>query len=133
MTQRSLPTFLNPPVVEVVIGLQFEPLGIGSVHFGQFSKEVLGANWPLATDALPLLEQIETFPERKFQWPKVSFDLQTPPIVNRVQFQNIERDRMIQVQDTKFIYNWIRKNGTYPRYARIREEFDHLLSSFVDI
>jgi len=110
MTQSSLPSFSNPPVVEVAIGLQFEPLGIRSVHFGQFSKEVLDATWPLASDAPPIPDQFETFQERKFPWPNMSFRMQAGPIVNRVQFQNTERDRMIQVQDTRSIYNWIWKN-----------------------
>jgi uncharacterized protein (TIGR04255 family) len=129
MTQSS-PSFRNPPVVEVAIGLQFEPLGMASVHFGQFSKEVLDANWPFASDAPPVPDQVETFSERRFHWPKLAFRVQSAPFVSRVQFQNVDRDRMIQVQDTRFIYNWIRKNETYPRYAKIREEFDRLFSEF---
>jgi uncharacterized protein (TIGR04255 family) len=37
---------------------------------------------------------------------------------------------MIQIQDTKFVFNWIKKDADYPRYERIRTEFKHHLDEF---
>jgi uncharacterized protein (TIGR04255 family) len=48
----------------------------------------------------------------------------------RVQISYGNDGRMIQVQPTRFHYNWNRVGGEYPRYRRVREEFDRYFAAF---
>jgi hypothetical protein len=57
----STPTFTTPPVVELVIGVQFSPLTkLTSGHFGLLWKE-LGSEWVLPSDGPLLDDQFELF------------------------------------------------------------------------
>ncbi len=126
--EQPLFTFGDPPVAEVALGLQFEPLGMTTGHQGWFWNQYLGSEWPTATDAPPVPEQTESF-FTNVVWPPFAFKFQSRPSV-RLQIQSADGDRMVQVQDTRFIYNWIKKSGIYPRYHTLRPEFDKIFSSF---
>ncbi len=127
-----LPSFDNPPVIEVVLGVQFEPLGLTNGHLGWYWKQCLGESWPSSTDAARLPEQIEKFvgPQSIPQMPQLHFRVTPSPGVDRLQLRHANDDRMVQVQDTMFVYNWIKKEGGYPRYATLRKEFDKALEDF---
>jgi uncharacterized protein (TIGR04255 family) len=125
------PSFADPPVAEVVLGVQFEPLGMTSGHLGWYWRECLGNDWPTATEAPALPDQVESFGgKRAVHWPVMQFQFQSGPTTNRLQVRNRDQDRMVQIQDTRFIYNWVRRNGVYPRYTVIRQEFDQLFARF---
>jgi len=54
-------SFRHAPVVETVIGVQFEPLGkMTNAHLGAFWK-TLGPEWPNVTDAPRIEDQFERF------------------------------------------------------------------------
>lgn len=123
---EKLPSFKNPPVIEVVLGAQFEPVGTTAGHLGWFWQKHLGKEWTTAKDAERLPEQVERFGEnRSLRLPRFGIKLQTQPAVGRLQIGNEGRDRLIQIQETKFVYNWIKANGDYPRYHALREDFDN--------
>jgi uncharacterized protein (TIGR04255 family) len=42
---------------------------------------------------------------------------------NRLQFLVPANDRMIQVQQTRFVLNWLKGERDYPRYSKLRDEF----------
>jgi len=126
----KLASFTDPPVVEVVLGVQFEPLGMTSGHMGWYWKEYLGDDWPEVEETNSLPDQIEKFGERRIHWPKIGFQFTAGPTTNRLRIIHKNRDRMIQIQDTRFIYNWVKKNGTYPRYTTIRQEFVQHFAQF---
>jgi len=80
------------------------------------------------SDAPSLPEEMESFPDRRIQLP-FGFRLMSNPTA-RLQIQTDDRDRMVQVQDTRFIYNWIKKRDVYPRYYTIRKEFEGAFGDF---
>lgn len=140
MTPEALPEFERPPVVETVLGVQFEPLpDFRNAHLGIFwsflnSEDVrstLGRAWPHSIDAPRLDPQHERFGGEK-PWRRFGFELkvsQDPSV--RIQIQDADRNRMIQLQNGRLHYNWLgHEGGGYPRYHEIRPEFDKVLKQF---
>lgn len=128
MTSDPLPEYDRPPVVESILGVQFEPLGsLKSAHLGVYWKS-LGPEWSRVSDAPPLEPQFERF-GASAAWGRLAFQLrlgQTPDV--RLQIRN-DASRMIQVQNGRFHFNWL-GGAEYPRYPRVREEFDAALDHF---
>lgn len=123
-------TFRHPPVVETVLGIQFERLpGLTNAHLGAFWQQ-RKADWPQVNDAPPLQEQVEAF-GGQLGWSRaVHLKLTQSPSV-RIQMRNAAGDRMIQVQNCRLDYNWIGQPGQeYPRYRTVRLEFDQVLREF---
>lgn len=51
MDEQNLPSFERPPVIETMLGVQFQPLpALRSAHLGAFWK-TLGEEWPVVLDA----------------------------------------------------------------------------------
>jgi len=126
-----LPEYTNPPVVETVLGVQFDRLpGFTNAHLGAFWKTLDQAEWPKVADAPPLQLQFERFSEAA-QWGR-GLQLQLTPIPpGRVQIKNRAGDRMIQVQNGRLHFNWLGNDGNpYPRYEVIRTGFVDALERF---
>jgi uncharacterized protein (TIGR04255 family) len=128
---EPLPDYEAPPVVETILGVQFEPLpGLKNAYLGGFWKTLDTAEWPTVSDAPPLPPQFERFTET-FQWaPGIEFQLiQNPP--GRLQISNRDGDRMIQLQNGRLHLNWLGEPGRkYPRYEKVREDFVWALQRF---
>jgi hypothetical protein len=132
----DLPDFEEPPVVETVLSVQFEPLTeMRTAHLGLL-WERFRTNFP-KTEERPTLAQIfEQFPEAPRA--RLGLELQTyeTPPVPRLFFITTKGNEMIQVQPDRFIKNW-RKEGegeTYPRYEHIKASFQRdfaVLQEFV--
>lgn len=126
------PSYERPPVVETILGVQFSPLPkLTSAHLGAYWAS-LGDEWP-TTEDVPSLEPVfETF-DLANNWAKVGGRLRARqhfPI--RTRFRNADGNRMIQVQNGRFIYNWLApKKFPYPGYEAIREEFLTQFRQFV--
>ena len=132
---RSLPSYERPPVVEVVLGVQFDALpGFTSGHLGWFWKSKLDNTWGKAADAPRLPDVFEGFSPQKTAWVprRIRIQIAGESGPDRLQISNTADDRMIQVQDTRFVYNWIKKNGVYPRYPSILAEFDRYYALFLE-
>lgn len=63
LTDRGpLPSYANPPVVETVLGVQFERLsGFKNGHLGAYWKSLPTGQWATVDDAPPLEPQFERF------------------------------------------------------------------------
>ena len=61
---------------------------------------------------------------------KLSNRTATFPLPTRVQFVNADDDRVIQIQDTRFLYNWRKRESVYPRFKEIYPEFRSRLERF---
>ena len=125
MEAPPLPSFDAPPVVETVLGVQFDPIPrLTNAHLGAFWKS-LGPDWSEVKDVPPLPQESETFGDQP-RWPGVLFHL-TQDTSTRLQVRNQTRDRMIQIQNGRFHLNWLGlEGGEYPRYGKTRPEFDSL-------
>ncbi len=128
----GLPEFDSPPVIEKVLGVQFQPIpGISYGHYGWFWKTCLSESWIKAQDAPAVPDQFEKFGD-KLAWgvpePKISFG----PGQDRVMFVNRNDDRLIQIQATRFLYNWKKQKGDHRPFSEIYLEFQGRFQSFAD-
>jgi uncharacterized protein (TIGR04255 family) len=126
-----LPTFLNPPVVETVLAVQFNSIeGFTNAHLGAFWKS-LGSEWPTVADAAPIPEMFERFGnEQLWEWNAFELRFSTQP-ANRLRITNAAGDRMIQVQNGKFCFNWLKQGtGKYPRFDSVCPVFNHIFAKF---
>ncbi len=130
--QIQLPDYDNPPVVEMIVGVQFEPLsGFTNAHLGAFWNTLDAAQWPTVQDMPTLPRQEERFtPEA--QWGKaLRFQLTQNP-ESRLQIRNRDGNRMVQLQNGRMHLNWLGEGGDqYPRFQNVRQEFEEHLSGFV--
>ncbi len=123
-TMGPLPDYETPPVVETILGVQFELLpGFRNAHLGGFWKTLDTEEWPNVWDAPLLPPQFEQFAE-SFKWvPGIQFQFTQNP-TSRLQIKNRDGDRMIQLQNGRLHFNWLGQPGReYPRYERVREGF----------
>ncbi len=131
MAQKS-PRFLNPPVVETILGVQFNSLaGWTNAHSGWYWRQCLDKGWGKPADAPPLPDQFELFGTQRVWSPMGPQVLFRPHAgSSRVQINNATEDRMIQIQATRFHYNWQKRDNVYPTYPTMRAEFDGLFTGF---
>lgn len=126
----DLPRYSNPPVVETVISVQFAPLiGYSSPLAGRFWSIHLAQEWPKSTEAPRIPDQFERFDDEAL-WMHPTFMVQSGQ-PNRVQFTSANEERMIQIQDSRFILNWRKQpDRAYPTYQTLLAEFVALFTKF---
>lgn len=127
----SLPSLENPPLHETVLGVQFDPVqSFSNAHLGLFWNE-LNDGWTHVEDQKPIEPSFERFEGKSsFHPQQFQVKLSDDPS-SRLQITNEERTRMIQVQNGRFHYNWMKgPGGKYPRYEQIKEEFNKKLNFF---
>jgi uncharacterized protein (TIGR04255 family) len=122
----SLPEFEYPPVSEVALSVEFQPLeNWRSPHAGLYWARI-SSDYPHTDVQAALPSQIEEFGEKFWQRPGVRFEIVNPD-VSRFWFLAEPPTRLIQVQRDRFILNWRKVHGdeVYPRYAKeIRPRFE---------
>lgn len=131
MSQAPIHSFEAPPVTETVLGVQFKALPKLTNSLLSVFWNSLGADWGNAEDAPPVELQFERF-DAEQEWAQLgSVNLSLTPIwKNRLKITNARQDRMIQIQNGRFHYNWLKRDGDYPRYGTVRSEFDALFKAF---
>jgi len=117
---KELPDFENPPVVEVALSVQFDPLIA-------LRTPQIGVLWQQFRDRFPRIEEhppldstIERFGPRSRIEPGVQVRVSPSVPVPRCWFLNESGSELIQIQQDRFVHNW-RKVGdsdSYPRYDR---------------
>lgn len=120
--ESGLPEFTRPPLVEVAVGLMFEPLPLNAVMFAQLYSE-----W---RDDYPRFEEHPAIPS-SMSLPGLVFDVGVPHL--RLWFLG-NSGRLIQVQRDRLIVNWRKEAETaaYPRYGSLRVELKRRLSEFTE-
>ncbi len=120
----TLPDYKKPPVVEVAISIQFDPLK-------ELNVPRLGALWmefkddfPETQDQPPLPPVFEVYGQ--IQPPRFEFALGITPPQRRCWFLNKEGTHLIQVQQDRFVLNWRKSSESdeYIRYENIIKSFD---------
>lgn len=130
---RPIHVFERPPVVETVLGVQFDKLpDFRNAHLGAFWKH-LGSNWAKPSDAPLLDESFERFGEEQ-DWQRLQPHLRISQVpASRLQIRNAKENRMVQIQNGRLHYNWLGQGGEeYPHYSGVRPEFDGILAEFQD-
>lgn len=118
----SIPLFRRPPVDEVAISVQFQPIdGFLDEHIRGY-WQTIRSEYPIAQ----LQPRIEGPIESKDPSPPVQLQLQISamaPSAGRMWLISEADDYLIQVQDTRFIQNWRRRDADYPRFESINDLF----------
>ena len=130
--KSSSPDYERPPVVETVLGVQFNEIPeFKNAHLGAFWKSLDTEEWSTVSDAPPLETQFERFGEAA-KWSKgLQIKISQYP-ASRIQIKNRIGDRMIQVQNGRLHFNWM-GNGAenYRRFADVRSDFELVLGRFI--
>lgn len=126
----------NPPVVEVVLGLQFSPLPrFTAAHAGIFWERYLPPDYTESTHASIIEDQFERFGD-DMQWgPLIDHGVRifSGSEPDRTQISTTSGDRMVQLQRTRFHLNWRKTNGEYPSYAVLKPEFLKRFAEFREL
>jgi uncharacterized protein (TIGR04255 family) len=126
-----LPSFNRPPVVEVVMGVQFQPLKqLQAPHVGVFWQTVR-AQYPSCSENPPITPQVEDL-EKPGALKDMRIELASVPPLPRVFFEDVSGQWLIQLQKDRFLHNWRcgAEPADYPRYPAVREKFFSQWSNF---
>lgn len=117
---QSLPSYVEPPVIEVVAGVQFEGLPMQMRYFGQFWNE-LAQEFPITSDEPPLLDIGITGGPR--------LEILTIPPLRRMLLVSSDHRFVLQMQESRFIFNWrkVEDKDEYPRYEKV------IFPKFIDV
>lgn len=125
----DLPDFEHPPVVEVALSVQFEPLPFETRHVALL-WEACREEFPDWQDHLPIAPTFELFGEQAISAGAI---FRNPPL-RRAIFRNSARTELKQYQDDRFVRNWTKADSapSYPRYESVREPFATDLQKLID-
>lgn len=120
-----LPNFQNPPVDEVVVGVQFgaTPKFL-SVNYGDVWS-IFKDQYPIVQEQELLVPQFETFGGMR-QGASVQFNFGPQVAHNRLWFVSEDQNHLIQFQRDRLLTNWRKRTGDggYPRFETILKEFE---------
>lgn len=125
------PDFNDPPVVELVLGAQFSPLTkLTTGHYGLFWNQ-LGEEWTSPSDGPPLDDQFEQF-DRSLLAKLRGLEIRLEPVrvPSRFMLGHRSDDRLLQIQPSRFHFNWRKRDDFYPSYRRLIAEFEEMFERF---
>lgn len=122
---KDLPDFKNPPLNEVMVGVQFNPaIGYSQIRAGEV-WELFKSEFPLTKEQPPLPPMFETFGV-PFQQP-FNFNMVTGAQHDRFWFVSKDQHELLQFQEDRLLHNWRKLPGgkrEYPRFEKIIESFE---------
>lgn len=113
----SRPHFRKPPIFEQAIALVFDRLrDFSIVDPGLFWTEIR-EQFPLSESAPRLPTSVELFDGPEAQ---LTFSALPPVQLPRTVFKTNPEGELVQIQDDKFVFNWVRTSqaAQYPRFER---------------
>ncbi len=124
----DLPDFNRPPLIEVALGVQFEPLPqMRQGHVGLFWAEIHD-QYPNARDLQPLDPAGETLDG---EMPVFTFQISDAPPLHRAWFISEDQTRLVQVQSDRLIHNWRQVQAEpYPRFETLYDTFAERFQQF---
>jgi uncharacterized protein (TIGR04255 family) len=126
----DLPDYEDPPVNEVVIGIQFNQTAITGAHIGLFWEE-LRDEFPKVSEQPPLEPKIEFLQPRLFSAPRLEFSSWHG---SRYWLTSEDDVQLIQIQYDRLLYNWRRgpHNAAYPHFEALLEKFWSIAKKWSD-
>jgi len=122
------PNYENPPVVEVVCGIQFKSIDILlAPHLGLL-WEKFKPDYPICQEVAPLSPIIEKYDDKS----QATFGFKEVPPLPRIWFIHKSDHGIIQVQRDRFLHNWrkVLPEDEYPRYPTVIKLFKDKLGRF---
>ncbi len=129
---KPLPEFERPPVIEVVLSVQFERLeALRSPQLG-YVWQAFRDRFPNTEEHPPIEPAFEQFGPKVGVGAGVHFELLSSLPAPRVWFVNAAGTELVQIQQDRFIRNWRKKaeSDQYPRYLFLRDQFTKDLEQF---
>lgn len=129
---NKLPDYDQPPVIEVVCGIQFEPLeGFRATAFGLLWQR-FRSEYPACEQQPPLGQVIERFGELGAEEQRV--ELSSVPPLPRMFFIHQTPCWLLQVQGDRFLHNWRKQQDTdvYPHFPEVFKRFWSAWQRFLD-
>lgn len=129
---RVLPDFTNPPVVEVALSVQFEPLSNLRTPQAGLLWSQFRAQFPKIEEHPTLNSVIEKFGVHRSRPVGIRIEMENKPPMPRCWFLNTSGTELIQVQQDRFVHNWrkVGEGDKYPRYESVRDKIKKELNSF---
>ncbi len=133
----ALPDYDNPPVNEVVFGIQFNKLeNLKAPHTGILWEKLGRDKYPECEEMPPIAHTIESFGSISPQSPQIRVEAFSHPPLPRLFFVNSNKNHLVQVQQDRFHQNWrkLKSEDKYPRYVKLYPKFIkswNLFNSFV--
>jgi uncharacterized protein (TIGR04255 family) len=122
ITDVTLPTFRNPPVVEVALAVQWEAPRLDALQVAEFGQRVR-ERYPLREEqiARPPMQEEFGVPQRPLPF---QLEVLDRPPSQRFWFLTSDGSHLIQLQTDLVAVNWRRtaEGADYPRYPALREE-----------
>ena len=122
----ALPDYDNPPVSEVVFGIQFSNLeNLKAPHTGILWEKLGRKEYPECKEMPPLAHTIESFGEVHPQSPAITIEEFSHPPLPRLFFISALKNELIQVQVDRLHQNWrkLKREDEYPRYVKLYPKF----------
>jgi uncharacterized protein (TIGR04255 family) len=126
-----LPRYEQPPVREVIIGLQFDALpALRVVHLAAFLN-TLGSDWESLAERTAM-GQLQAEPPEGSPWSAaLRLDVGVPDL--RLRARSAARTAMLQIENGWIVFNWSnwsesRTAASYPGFDSIKAERDALLA-----
>jgi len=130
-----LPNFEDPPVVEVVLGVAFEPAHrLTNLDLAQVWNDLYRPIFPKVSEKPPYETPKESFPPRILRGEGELIASVGPPPV-RLWLASLDDTELIQLQHNWFARNWkkVLNEGEYPRYEdHIRPAFEKDFERFTN-
>jgi uncharacterized protein (TIGR04255 family) len=129
-----LPDFKNPPLNEVVLGIQFsQPKGYQQIFAGKV-WELFWEDYPQVQEQPPLQPNFEVFglPSQGTVISHLNFGIGSL-LHNRFWFLTKNGDELIQFQQDRLLHNWRKIGGQssqYPRFESMIERFEEEINKF---
>lgn len=132
----ALPSFRNPPVFEVVLGMQFAAPQLGAVHVGGFHGRIK-QSYPKVVQVPAIPPSFEVFlPAPAPGGASGSVGIPMPAIAAfpRQWFISEDDEHLVQFQADRLLVNWRKGEGDrpYPRYSEVRHRFTAAFEAFQD-
>ena len=120
---EPLPSYDRPPVIEVVCGLQYEPLeAFQAVAFGLLWQRFRD-EYPKVEQNPPLAQVIERFGEAMTEQRRV--EVSNVPPLPRLFFVHKIPNWLLQIQADRLLHNWRKTEDSdvYPRFPEVFGKF----------
>ena len=121
---QHLPDFGNPPLNEVILGIQFNsPAGYQQIMASDVWS-LFKSRFPKVQELPPLPPTFETFGQPRGA--QINFGFVTGPQHNRFWFLTDDGVQLIQFQNGRFLHNWRKLaalGNEYPRFEAIIADF----------
>jgi uncharacterized protein (TIGR04255 family) len=112
----------HPPITEVVLGVQFQPIPtLSTAHLGWFWS-TLREEYPHPEDIRPVEPAV--YQDTLQYGVNPDFELGFMPVSCRIRARSEDRNRIIQIQNGWFLVNWAkRKDSVYPGFKSVQADF----------